>query len=116
MRYGVAHIVAVVAIFGSGTGWAQDAPKPFPPALIKAWRRGADASVGWMKRSDIGLDYRSGAAGGKPGEVPTFVVGPLQPGELLKLPVPSQPFGISFRDIQSVDGTHLNQLAGFKSL
>src|SRR5436853_7338754 len=79
----------------------QDAPKPLPPEIVKAWRD-AGFEVGWMK--DVPPEsgrswgfWRPWREKGEAGAIPAFGH-PRRNAEgvLAKLPDPGTPFGLDF--------------------
>jgi internalin A len=117
--------LAVLASFGptvyAGTGTDKnDAPKPLPPEIVKAWRD-AGADVGWMKDVPV---QQSSAFGfwapwrkeGEAGATPAFRFPERDAGgPLAKLPDPGTAFGLDFHcGFQT--GATLKELAALKNL
>src|SRR5205085_2111936 len=89
----VVWAVLALGLLSPRTARGQEpAPKPLPADVVAAWEK-AGATTGWMHTRQNDPFFH---AGGKsfPGDVPAFHFKALPPGELPKLPPPSQPFGL----------------------
>jgi hypothetical protein len=98
----------------------QDAPKPLPPKLVKAWRD-AGFEVGWMKdvppQSGTWQLWSPWREKGEAGAIPAFrsPVGADVRGALSKLPNPGTAFGLDFH-CGSDAGVTLKEFAKLKNL
>jgi hypothetical protein len=109
-----------LGIFAGAAHDKDDAPRPLPPEVVKAWRD-AGAEVGWMKDGPPGpLDKRFWGywdpfrKKGGAGAVPAFDFHPRE-GVLAKLPDPGVAFGLDAR-CGLMEEAVLKELARFKSL
>jgi hypothetical protein len=122
------HCPALLALWAScGLGFVangkpekQDAPKPLPPKIVKAWRD-AGFDVGWMKdvppQSGAWQLWSPWRDKGEAGAIPAFSspVGEDIRGALSKLPDPGTAFGMDFH-CGTDAGVTLKEFAKLKNL
>jgi hypothetical protein len=108
-----------LCVCGGESADENDAPKPLPPEIVRAWRD-AGAGVGWMKDTPpkptggylYWEPYREKV---EPGAVPAFRFHPDKEGMLATLPDPGVAFGLDFH-CSPVSDSWLKKLARLKSL
>lgn len=103
--------------FAAAADGKPDAPKPFPPEVVKPWRDAGVRDVGWMK--DLPPESEGSYEFWDPwceksvaGAIPAFKVRFGKDGELAKLPDPGVPFGLDFHCC-SVKGPELKEFCTF---